>query len=88
MLGYSFLRQRPVSNYIADFFCKDLGLIIEVDGISHSWEITVLKDIQKTRDLEELGYHILRFEDDEVFNHINMVQERIERWINENAVKR
>jgi len=35
MMGYSFLRQRPVGYYIADFLCKDLKLIIEADGISH-----------------------------------------------------
>jgi len=36
--GYPFRRQRPVLNYIVDFFCKELSLIIEVDGITHSWE--------------------------------------------------
>ena len=35
MKGYQFLRQRPVLNYIADFMCKELRLIIEVDGESH-----------------------------------------------------
>ncbi|MBN2610373.1 MAG: DUF559 domain-containing protein [Bacteroidales bacterium] len=36
MLGYQFRRQRPVLNYIADFMCKELRLIIEVDGGSHN----------------------------------------------------
>ena len=35
MLGYPFLRQRPVLHYIADFMCKPLKLIIEVDGFTH-----------------------------------------------------
>ena len=34
MMGYQFRRQRPVLNYIADFMCKELNLIIEVDGIT------------------------------------------------------
>jgi len=36
MLGYPFLRQRPIASYIADFFSKDLKLIIEVDGLAMS----------------------------------------------------
>jgi hypothetical protein len=37
MEGYQFLRQSPVLNYIADFMCKELMLIIEVDGLTHQW---------------------------------------------------
>ena len=36
--GYKFLRQRPVMNYIADFMCPELMLIIETDGVSHLLE--------------------------------------------------
>ena len=36
--GYPFRRQRPVLNYIADFICMELMLVIEVDGITHHWE--------------------------------------------------
>ena len=42
--GYQFRRQRPVLNYIADFICMELMLIIEVDGITHHWEETIVKD--------------------------------------------
>lgn len=38
MTGYTFNRQRPVLNYIADFMCKEKKLIIEVDGITHTFE--------------------------------------------------
>lgn len=44
MKGYQFLRQRPVLNYIADFMCKELKLIIEVDGESHESEDQWYKD--------------------------------------------
>ena len=40
-MGYSFRRQRPVLNFIADFMCKELMLVIEVDGIYHSWPETI-----------------------------------------------
>lgn len=42
-MGFPFLRQRPIGNYIADFLSKDLNLIIEVDGLSHNGEVRSLK---------------------------------------------
>ena len=44
MLGFQFLRQRPIDNFIADFFCKELKLIIETDGITHLDESVIKKD--------------------------------------------
>src|SRR5436190_20548071 len=41
--GYQFRRQRPVLNYIADFICIELMLIIEIDGLTHHWKETILK---------------------------------------------
>lgn len=81
MMGYSFLRQRPIKNYIADFFCKELNLIIEVDGYSHQFKYE--SDLKRDKDLAELGYHILRFTDDEVRNHITNVERAIVIWIEE-----
>ena len=81
MKGYAFLRQRPITGFIADFFCKELKLVIEVDGISHSWEISVNRDFHKDATLERLGYSVLRFEDEDVIGDINRVRECIEDWI-------
>ena len=36
LLGYQFMRQKPIDNYIVDFYCSKLGLVIEIDGISHN----------------------------------------------------
>jgi very-short-patch-repair endonuclease len=44
MKGFQFRRQRPVLNYIADFMCKELMLVIEVDGITHQWEEVIKND--------------------------------------------
>ncbi|MGZ5243885.1 MAG: endonuclease domain-containing protein, partial [Bacteroidia bacterium] len=65
-LGYSFLRQRSIGNYIVDFFSKELNLIIEVDGITHRHEENFKKDIKREIELKSLGYKILRFSDEEV----------------------
>ena len=51
MKGYQFRRQRPVLRYIADFLCKELKLVIEVDGITHQDNETEEKDKRKTGDL-------------------------------------
>ncbi len=84
MMGYQFLRQRPIDNFIADFFCKELKLIIEVDGITHAWEGADEKDDKRTRRLEELGYHVLRFDDVDVMKRVSWVKVEIEEWIKEN----
>ena len=85
MLGYRFLRQRAISNYIVDFFCKELKLIVEVDGYTH--EDKVDEDRIRDRKLIELGYHILRIQDEDVFGDIENVTREIEYTIEEILTK-
>ena len=80
MMGYSFLRQRPIGNYIADFLCKDLKLIIETDGISHEGKEEY--DLRRDEKLLELGFTTLRFSDDDILNDLNFVEDTIKAWIN------
>ena len=79
--GYQFRRQRSILKYIADFMCVELMLIIEVDGITHHWEETMIKDKKKQDDLEAAGYTVLRFKDEEVLNDLNAVHAFLEEWI-------
>ncbi|MEZ5014573.1 MAG: endonuclease domain-containing protein [Chitinophagales bacterium] len=81
MLGYSFKRQRPIGNYIADFFSPDLKLIIETDGISHWMDGSLEKDVRRENQLQEKGFTVLRFEDSEVMQAIVNVSRAIENWI-------
>ena len=78
MKGFTFRRQRPVLRYIADFMCRELFLIIEVDGITHSYETIAREDIKRQRDLEKAGFTVIRFTDEEVLNSINSVYAEIE----------
>jgi len=80
-LGYTFNRQRPVLNYIADFMCKELLLIIEVDGMTHSYEEVYKNDLIRTEKLEAVGFMVIRFTNDEVQNHINRVNDQIDKVI-------
>ncbi len=64
--GYAFNRQKPLWNYIVDFYCRKLDLVIEIDGNSHEYEETILEDEERQRVLEQLGVYFLRFTDLEV----------------------
>jgi very-short-patch-repair endonuclease len=87
MKGYSFRRQRPILNFIADFACLDLRLVIEVDGYTHSLDETINKDITKQQALEKAGYHVIRFSDNEVLRDMSNVIARIESIIEELELK-
>jgi len=79
--GYDFHRQKPIDNYIVDFFCQELMLAIELDGYSHQLEETYIKDVQKETRLKELGIYVLRFQDNEVMNSLESVLKTIENHI-------
>jgi very-short-patch-repair endonuclease len=81
MMGYDFDRQRPVGNYIVDFYCKDLQLALEVDGITHEDEKAMLKDEIRQDELEISGVSFLRFDALLVVNKVESVVKEIERWI-------
>ncbi|MBI5049017.1 MAG: DUF559 domain-containing protein [Deltaproteobacteria bacterium] len=83
MKGYQFRRQRPVLNYIADFMCRELKLVIEVDGVTHQWGKTVAKDFHKAKDLIEAGFKVLRFTDEEVLRQIEGVRDKIAMVVQE-----
>ncbi len=85
MLGYDFDRQRPIDNYIVDFYCKDLMLAIEVDGISHDFEEVIINDEKRQKRLENMGVRFLRFDDREVKRDMDNVLSTIEYWILENS---
>ena len=80
ILGYDFDRQRPIDNYIVDFFCKELSLAIEIDGDTHIFKYDY--DEERQRSLEKLGIRFLRFDDIEVKKDLSNVLRVIEDWIN------
>jgi very-short-patch-repair endonuclease len=82
MLGHDFDRQRPIGEYIIDFYCKELSLAIEIDGDTHIYRYDY--DEKRQLDLEKLGIHFLRFEDIEVKKNISNVVRVIEDWIKKN----
>jgi very-short-patch-repair endonuclease len=81
--GHKFRRQRPVLNYIADFMCIGLKLIIEVDGNTHLSELAKERDGKRQNDLEAHGFKVIRFLDSDVLLNLNWVHERIKQTIGE-----
>jgi len=79
LLGYRFLRQKPIDEYIVDFFCRELMLAIEVDGDSHNEKAE--EDRQRQQRLESLGIRFLRFTDRDVKTNLRGVVLAIEAWI-------
>jgi very-short-patch-repair endonuclease len=81
--SHKFLRQKPIDNYIVDFYCSELRLVIEIDGVSHAE--TVEYDAERTMVLQALGLVVVRYTNDDVIQNIQGVyddlSERIEKLI-------
>ena len=71
MKGYQFNRQFPIGDYIVDFVCRKLMLIIEIDGNSHIGKSA--EDYNRQKYLENLGYQFLRFSEAFVIYRIDEV---------------
>lgn len=73
----TFNRQKPLGNYIADFYSHQLNLVIEIDGDSHGEISRIDYDVKRTLFFESKGLKVTRFSNREVLNNIEAVMERI-----------
>jgi very-short-patch-repair endonuclease len=81
--GYDFHRQKPIDNFILDFFCYELLLGIEIDGYSHQFLDVYNKDTIKEKRMNEFGIVVLRFSDEQVQKDMENVLRAIEHYITE-----
>ena len=81
--GYDFHRQKPIGEFIADFYCYDLRLVIEIDGITHLDKDVIRKDRIKSQYFNSIGLNILRFSDDLVLGNWMMVEKELIKYIKE-----
>ena len=79
-LGVKFLRQHIIADYIVDFVSRDQGLVIEVDGAYHAERQQQEDDEIREHALERMGFHILRFTNEEVLFDIENVIQQIENY--------
>jgi methylmalonyl-CoA mutase len=75
--GYKFRRQHIIGQFIADFVCLSKGLVIEVDGNYHQLPEMKFSDKERTRALKELGFDVLRFNNDEIIHDSENVLKQI-----------
>jgi very-short-patch-repair endonuclease len=77
--GFRFRRQQPIGRYIVDFFCPDAKFIIEIDGGQHADQEQA--DAQRTHWLEEKGYRVVRFWNNDVLANTDGVLLRIRKLL-------
>ena len=75
MDGAKFRRQHPIGDYIVDFVSLDKKLVIEIDGGQHNEVENIEKDMQRTKWLEEEGYRVLRFWNNDVLSLLSKLGE-------------
>ena len=88
MKGKDFHRQKPIMDYIVDFFCPEIAMAIEIDGGSHDNENACRNDRERQKKIEELKIQFLRFNDLDVRRNMTGVLKVIEQWIDEHTPSR
>lgn len=82
-VGFKVRRQHAIQHYIADFYFADVRLIIEIDGEIHNTATNREYDDSRTKVLNELGFFVLRFTNEEVINRLEFVVDKIKETLNE-----
>lgn len=75
--GLKFRRQHPIDKYIADFYCHEKKIVIEVDGVVHDKKENKEYDQARTIELDKLKINVIRFRNDEVINNMERVLQKI-----------
>ncbi len=83
LLGLKFRRQHPIGPFIADFYCHELKLVVEIDGDVHELEDVKQRDAQRENYIRELGLKVLRFQNDDVFKNAHLIEEALQAVIGE-----
>ncbi|MBI2730637.1 MAG: DUF559 domain-containing protein [Sphingobacteriales bacterium] len=75
--GLKFRRQHPIDKFVADFYCHEKRLVVELDGAVHNDKEVKEYDDNRTFILNELGITVMRFRNDEVINNLHQVLKMI-----------
>ncbi len=74
---FQFFRQKPIGNYIVDFYCPKARLIIEIDGGQHYETHNKISDRKRDLEFKNLGFKVIRFTNLDILRNINGVMEEI-----------
>lgn len=75
--GYTFTRQKPILNFIADFYCHQLRTVVEVDGFTHFEEEDYIDDVERDRQMALIGIRTVRIPDQDVRRNPTEAAQRI-----------
>ena len=75
--GHKFVRQERIGPYYADFACRELKLVVEIDGATHSTDGEIAKDKAREAFMKKEGYRVVRFTNEEVYEQADRVCEAI-----------
>lgn len=79
--GKQFYRQKPLFNYIVDFYCPAANLVIELDGSQHYESMNLEQDKVRDQFLSGFGFTVLRFDNRQVLTELNAVLAVIEERV-------
>ena len=74
-MNLKFLLQHVIAPYIVDFYCHELGLVLELDGSQHNTEDGRVYDVERTKFLEALGLKVVRYWNYELLRDNDIVLE-------------
>ena len=78
-LGYKFRRQFSINNTVVDFCSEHLKVVIELDGWTHDFETTQLKDMRKQKMFESNGYKVVRYTNEQIYGDIGVIIDDIKK---------
>jgi very-short-patch-repair endonuclease len=77
LLGHKFRRQQGIAKHVVDFYCPEIKLAIEIDGVTHSTPEEIRHDEERQATIENIGVHFLRFTNCDVYENLDWVLEVI-----------
>ena len=77
--GFKFRRQHPINTYIADFYCHQAKLVVELDGLIHYYPENKEYDKSRNLEMEGLGIRVIRFRNEEIFDSLDLVIKTIRK---------
>ena len=76
-MNLKFRRQHVIAPYIVDFYCHEIGLVIELDGSQHGTDEAIRYDVERTKFLEALGLKVVRYWNNDVLSRTDVVLENL-----------
>jgi very-short-patch-repair endonuclease len=84
--AYKFRRQHPIERFIADFYCHEVRVVIELDGAVHNSSESKEYDDNRTAELEKWDIAVLRFSNNEVYENLETVTSRIKEFCDKREI--